>query len=65
MSAQPPDLPTAAEIARAMAGLGSIEELDAYGEEAVRRGLAPGESAAIAARRFDLLADLKTRGRRG
>lgn len=56
------DAPTPDEIARAMAATRSIEELDAYAEQAVLRGLMPGESAAIAARRFDLLAALKRKG---
>lgn len=51
------------EIARALAALRSIEELDAHADEAVRRGLFPGESGAIAARRFELLAEMKRRGR--
>lgn len=51
------------EIARALAALRSIDELDAYSAEAVLRGLFPGESAAIAARRFELLAEMKRRGR--
>lgn len=53
---------TPAEIARALAALSSIEELDGYAEEALRRGLFPGESAAIAARRFDLLAKIRRKG---
>jgi hypothetical protein len=56
------ELPTADEIARAMAATPSLEELDAYAEQAVLRGLAPGESAAIAARRFDLMALNKRKG---
>ncbi len=55
--------PTPEQIARAMADTPSLEELDAYAEEAARRGLAPGESDAIAARRFDLMGAIKRKGR--
>lgn len=55
--------PTPEEIARAMAATPSLEELDAYAGEAARRGLAPGESDAIAARRFELMAAMKRKGR--
>lgn len=58
-------LPDADQIARAMAGTPSLAELDAYAAEAVRRGLAPGESAAIAARRFELMDAARRKGRAG
>ncbi len=51
------------DIARALAALRSIAELEAYAEQAHLRGLFPGEAAAIAARRFDLLGEMKRRGR--
>ena len=58
------ELPTPDEIAPALAAIGSLEELDGYADGAVRRGLAPGESAAVTVRRFQLLDAARPKGRR-